>query len=177
MRPRGGTPKVITRKKWKLPLQEVRAILALSLAEIYSYREIAESVGISHQSVGRYLAKIKESGLTISEVMKMSDDELEEILERGTPGPIPENIAPIDFDLIDKELNSKHPPTRSVLWDEYKTSNPGAKCYSYSHFNSEIRKHRKESSLTMHIEHIPGDRCYIDYAGDKVPIYASANTI
>ncbi|NNN15705.1 MAG: hypothetical protein HKL82_07600 [Acidimicrobiaceae bacterium] len=40
--------------------------------------------------------------------------------------------------MIDKELNSKHPPTRSVLWDEYKMSNPGAKCYSYSHFNSEI---------------------------------------
>ena len=163
---------MITRKKWKLSLQEVRAILALCSANSYSHREIAESIGISHQSVGRYLSRIKESGLNVADVMKMSDDELEEILERGTPGPISENIAAIDFDLIDKELDSKHPPTRSVLWDEYKTSNPGSKCYSYSHFNSEIRKHRKESSLTMHIEHIPGDRCYIDYAGDKVPIYA-----
>ena len=163
---------MITRKKWKLSLQEVRAILALCSANSYSHREIAESIGISHQSVGRYLSRIKESGLNVAEVMKMSDDELEEILERGTPGPISENIAAIDFDLIDKELDSKHPPTRSVLWDEYKTRNPGSKCYSYSHFNSEIRKHRKESSLTMHIEHIPGDRCYIDYAGDKVPIYA-----
>ena len=99
-------------------MQEVRAILALCPANSYSHREIAESVGISHQSVGPYLAKIKESGLNIAEVMKMSDDELEEILERGTPGPISENIAPIDFDLIDKELNSKHPPTRSVLWNE-----------------------------------------------------------
>ena len=109
---------MITRKKWKLSLQEVRAILALCSANSYSHREIAESIGVSHQSVGRYLSRIKESGLNVVEVMKMSDDELEEILERGTPGPISENIAAIDFDLIDKELDSKHPPTRSVLWNE-----------------------------------------------------------
>ncbi len=73
---------MITRKKWKLSLQEVRAILALCSANSYSHREIAESIGISHQSVGRYLSRIKESGLNVAEVMKMSDDELEEILER-----------------------------------------------------------------------------------------------
>ncbi|MGC8466102.1 MAG: helix-turn-helix domain-containing protein, partial [Acidimicrobiales bacterium] len=158
----GGARTVTTRKKWTLPLHEVRAALALALKDGYSQREIAVAVGISHQSVGRYLRRINDASISLSDVLALDDDALEELLERGTPGPSEESFAPIDLVWVDRELNSQHPPTRTVLWDEYKRDHPDEQCYSYSQFNAEIRRYRKESRLTMHIDHTPGDRCYID---------------
>ena len=143
------------------------------MEDSYSQREIALAVGISHQSVGRYLRRINDASISLADALALDDDALEELLERGTPGPSPESFAPIDLASVDRELNSKHPPTRAVLWDEYKRDHPDEQCYSYSQFNAEIRRYRKESRLTMHIDHTPGDRCYLDYAGDVVLIYSS----
>jgi transcriptional regulator with XRE-family HTH domain len=75
----GGALIVTTRKKWTLPLHEVRAALALAMKDRYSQREIAEAVGISHQRVGRYLRRINDASISLSDVLALNDDALEEL--------------------------------------------------------------------------------------------------
>ena len=38
-------------KKWKVDMRDIRNMLALVAKDQYSAREVAESIGISHQSV------------------------------------------------------------------------------------------------------------------------------
>jgi transcriptional regulator with XRE-family HTH domain len=123
------------------------------MEDSYSQREIALAVGISHQSVGRYLRRINDASISLADALALDDDALEELLERGTPGPSPESFAPIDLASVDRELNSKHPPTRAVLWDEYKRDHPDEQCYSYSQFNAEILAMNARGGVTGDLTH------------------------
>ena len=48
-------------KKWKVDMRDIRNMLALVAKDQYSAREVAESIGISHQSVLRHLAKLEDA--------------------------------------------------------------------------------------------------------------------
>ncbi|WP_201732661.1 transposase [Acidithrix sp. C25] len=77
-----------------------------------------------------------------------------------------------DFDGLIKEM-AKHPSlTRKVLWDEYKEQF-GDQSYSYSQFCVLMRSLKVVNSLTMHLEHLPGYKLFVDFGGDRVPIYSS----
>ena len=158
-------------------MNEIRNILALLSKESYSAREIASALSISHQSVGRYLKRISDAGLSVNEAAALGDEELSKLCATRRPGPLPGQLPFIDLDQVTKELISKKPPTRRVLWDEYRAANPGRECYSYSQFTEIIRQHLKDCDITMHIEHVPGDKCFLDYAGDKVAIYGFMGSV
>ena len=168
---------MVKRKQWSLEMNEIRNILTLLSKESYSAREIASALSISHQSVGRYLKKIGDAGLSVSEAANLGDDELAKLCATRRPGPVPGQLATFDIEQMAKELTGKKPPTRRVLWDEYRAANPGIECYSYSQFAEMIRQHLNDSEITMHIEHVPGDKCFLDYAGDKVAIYSITGSV
>ena len=55
-----------------------------------------------------------------------------------------------------------------ILWDEYIAANPGG--YSYSRFCELYRSFEKTLSVTMRQTHAAGERLFVDYAGDDVPV-------
>ena len=72
-----------------------------------------------------------------------------------------------DWAGVHRELKRKH-VTLLILWDEYVAANPGG--YSYSRFCELYRAFEKTLSVTMRQTHAAGERLFVDYAGDGVPV-------
>ena len=159
-------------KKWKVDMKDIRDMLALAAKDRYSAREIAASLGISHQSVTRHLSRIAEAGLGIEQACELSDEALGAICYPVSPGPRSGSKVMPDLDAIVAELAKTGAPTRKVLWEEYREQYRESS-YGYSQFAELIRQARTMSTLTMHLEHVPADKLFIDFAGDKVGIYSS----
>lgn len=57
--------------------------------------------------------------------------------------------------------------TLEQLWQEYKSEYPGG--YSYSRYCVLYRRWRKQQEPVMRQRHTPGERVWVDWAGDSVP--------
>ena len=76
-------------------------------------------------------------------------------------------IAEPNWAGVHRELKRKH-VTLVILWGEYIAANPGG--YSYSRFCELYRPFEKTLSVTMRQTHAAGERLFVDYAGDGVPV-------
>ena len=72
-----------------------------------------------------------------------------------------------DWAALHRELKRKH-VTLSILWDEYIEQIPQG--YRYSRFCELYRSWEGRVSVTMRQAHIGGDKLFVDYAGDTVPV-------
>ncbi|MGY4281699.1 transposase [Bradyrhizobium sp. LM2.7] len=66
-----------------------------------------------------------------------------------------------------RELKRKH-VTLSILWEEYIAGEPGG--YRNSRFCELYRAWERRLSVTMRQWHAAGDKLFVDYAGDGVPV-------
>ena len=66
-----------------------------------------------------------------------------------------------------RELKRKH-VTLAILWEEYIERHPGG--YRYSRFCELYRAWDGRLSVTMRQSHAAGDKLFVDYAGDRVPV-------
>jgi len=53
-----------------------------------------------------------------------------------------------------------------VLWEQERKN--GSTAYSYSQFCEHLKRYMDSKELTMVMEHIPGDKLFIDFAGDRL---------
>jgi transposase len=72
-----------------------------------------------------------------------------------------------DWPTIQRELKRKH-VTLSLLWHEYIERNPDG--FRYSRFCDLYRSWERKLSVTMRQTHMGGDKLFVDYAGDTVPV-------
>ena len=72
-----------------------------------------------------------------------------------------------DWAAIHRELKRKH-VTLTILWDEYIERAPEG--YRYSRFCELYRGWASRLSVTMRQTHVGGDKLFVDYAGDTVPV-------
>ena len=72
-----------------------------------------------------------------------------------------------DWAAVHRELKRKH-VTLQILWDEYVEQNPDG--YRYSRFCELYRGWEARLSVTMRQTHAGGDKLFVDYAGDTVPV-------
>jgi transposase len=68
---------------------------------------------------------------------------------------------------VHRELKRKH-VTPLIVWDEYIAGNPSG--YSYSRFCELYRAFESKLSPTMRQTHAAGERLFVNYAGDGVPV-------
>jgi transposase len=72
-----------------------------------------------------------------------------------------------DWAAVHRELKRKH-VTLQILWDEYIERQPEG--YRYSRFCELYRAWAARLSVTMRQSHAGGDKLFVDYAGDTVPV-------
>ena len=98
----------------------------------------------------------------------MTDTALETALfaAAGTKQGHRRHVEP-DWAEIHRELKRKH-VTLAILWDEYIERCPEG--YRYSRFCELYRGWASRLSVTMRQAHIGGDKLFVDYAGDTVPV-------
>ncbi|MDF0523443.1 IS21 family transposase [Bradyrhizobium yuanmingense] len=155
----------------RAPMRKVREVLRLRHALGVSDRQIAVTVGISRSTVGEYLRRAAVIGITWPVPEGMDDGELERRLftsptfEEKPARPLP------DWTAVHRELKRRG-VTLLLLWEEYRAEH--ADGYGYSRFCDLYRKWSETISPTMRQVHGPGEKLFVDFAGDTVPVFDAA---
>jgi len=152
------------REGW-IGMERIREIFRLSEAGL-SQTAIGASVGVSRQTVRSYLSAGKAFGLRYEEVREKSEGELRELFEKRRPGRRVKDSR-LDYEHLKRELSRKG-VTLLLLWEEYLREHPAG--YSYSQFCERYNQWRKSTELSMRQHHRAGEKMFIDYAGQTVPI-------
>ena len=148
-------------------MRHAREIIRLKFSCV-STDEIARRLGMARSTVRETLKRADGAGLSWPLPEGMNDEALEAALyasRRSKRGH--RRIEEPDWAGVRRELKRKH-VTLLILWDEYIAENPGG--YSYSRFCELYRSFEKTLSVIMRQTHAAGERLFVDYAGDGVPV-------
>jgi len=148
-------------------MRHVREVLRLTTAGV-GLNEIARRVGVAPSTVRLTLKRLASAGLSWPLPGEMTDTALETALfaAAGTKQGHRHHAEP-DWAEVHRELKRKH-VTLTMLWDEYIERCPEG--YRYSRFCELYRNWASRLSVTMRQVHIGGDKLFVDYAGDTVPV-------
>jgi transposase len=149
-------------------MRQVREVLRLKFVGGLSTREIARRIGVAASTVRETLKRFAAAGLSWPLPEEMTDAALEVRLfsNVGTKQGHRRHVEP-DWAAIHRELKRKH-VTLQILWDEYIEREPQG--YRYSRFCELYRSFETKLSVTMRQTHVGGDKLFVDYAGDTVPV-------
>jgi transposase len=148
-------------------MRHVREIIRLKSAGV-SGHEIARRVAVAPSTVRLTLQRAAAVGLGWPLSAEVTDAVLEARLFTavGTKQRHRRQREP-DWARIHRELKRKH-VTLSILWEEYIEAQPEG--YRYSRFCELYRSWEQRLSVTMRQTHAGGDKLFVDYAGDTVPV-------
>lgn len=145
----------------RLSMRKIREVLRLR-AEGYSEREIAQSVGCARSSIQICLWRAERAGIGWPVAPELDEAALEvRLYPRRQPG-VEVHPAP-DYAWVERELKRKH-VTRRQLWREYLAQHPEG--LKYTAFCVKFQQWRRSRGVTLSLTHTPGDRLFVDYAGD-----------
>lgn len=152
----------------KLKIMQIKEIIRLSeLDASVNITAIATAANTTRKTVRSYLHKIKKLNLRYDSIKELPDSELQ-ILIASTPQPSNTAKPKPDFQLIFKELKQKR-ATAYQLWLEYKQEYPDG--INYQNFCARIREYKKCLHPSMRQDHKFGEKLFVDFAGQTVPIY------
>ena len=89
--------------------------------------------------------------------------------------PVGRRLLP-DFAAIHQELKRKG-VTLQLLWEEYVAAHPGETTYRYTQFCQRYADWAVSLQRSMRQVHRAGEKCFIDFAGQTVPIFDLAGGI
>ena len=143
------------------------------IKQIFRYRHQGRSIkfikrelGVSRNTVRKYLALGEASGRSIADLLALDEPELDRVLLPGDgQHPCDERYKQLAENHEFYKAELKRPGvTRWLLWSEYRQSHPGG--YSYSQFCWHLQQLAKADQATMaNLDHRPGDQLYVDFAG------------
>jgi transposase len=150
-------------------MEKIREIIYFYQSGVTSIRRIASACRKSRTAVSHVLSRIAELKLTASNIESISDADLENIIY-PVKQKQPENFTALEKNLpaLLSQLNKKHNTIFNV-WEDYRKENPDG--YSYSRFCFNLRQLQDDDEkISMHLEHAPGDKLFVDFAGDKLDV-------
>lgn len=149
-------------------MRNLREVLRLKFEQRLTNRKIAQSLGISHTVVNEYVRRAKKAALAWPLPEHCDDEALEHLLSVHAQPP-PKNSKPmLPPEYVFQELKRKG-VTLQLLWHEYKQTHPEG--YQYSWFCDLYRRWVKTLDVTLRQEHRAGEKLFVDFAGQTVPVY------
>ena len=130
---------------------------------------ISEQLGISRNTVKKYINQFTEHKITFEELNELTDVDLEDLFghkESEEPNDRYKQLLSF-FPKVSKEIK-RNGVTKQIMWEEYLKLYPNG--YRHSQFFYYYDLWSGKVNSTMHIEHKAGDKMYIDYAGEKLHI-------
>ncbi|MEO7958448.1 MAG: IS21 family transposase [Fibrobacteria bacterium] len=152
-------------------MRKILDILRLHFSGGLSNQLIADSLRISKGSVFNCLQRFQAAGLSWPLPDGLSQIDLQAKLyprKSASTDPIPQP----DFDRILAELKRPH-VTRELLFKEYRETFPQG--LGRSSFYERLSQHARDKNVTLHQNHIGGDKLFVDYSGDR-PSYIDLET-
>lgn len=148
----------------RLPVRKIREVLRLKAAGL-SDRKIAAAIGSARSTVQECVRRAHEAGLFWPLAEDLTESALHaRLYERSVPLS---NRPQPDFSALHAEL-ARPGVTRLLLWTEYKATRPDG--WQYSVFCDRYRRWLATQELVLRQNHAPGDKVFVDYAGQTVPI-------
>ena len=148
-------------------MRKIGEVLRLQ-AQGLSQREIGQSVGAAKTTVREYLRRAALAGIRWPLPEGLDDSQLEAklfpppMVAAGKRRPLPEWVE------VHRELKSRRHVTLMLLWLEYRESHPDG--LGYSQFCWQYRRWQGAQDVVMRLEYRGGERLFVDYAGDTVPV-------
>jgi transposase len=154
----------------RVSMRKTREVLRLYFELKLGQRQIARSASVSQSTVHEYVERFRAAGLIWPLPAEMSEVELEQrLFPRVSSTAKPGSKTPLDFAHIHGELQRHKHATLQLLWEEYSAANPDG--YGYSRFCHHYQCWRQERDLVLRQEHRPGEKLFVDWAGETIPIY------
>lgn len=157
-------------------MHKIKELLRLKYDCALSHEGIARALSISKGVVAKYVKAAEASGWSWRELSAADEVELAQLLggKRRHRGAAVAYVAPA-LASIHQELKRKN-VTLALLWEEYvKAANGPA--YQYSRFCDLYRSFAKTLKPSMRQVHRAGEKLFIDYAGDTVPIVDASSGV
>jgi len=151
----------------QIDMRKVKTLFKLYSTGV-SKRQISSQLGISRNTVSKYINFFKAYKLTPYEVSTLSVEELHKLFLTKTKKKS-DQLKTLEqyFPYFDKEIK-KTGVTQLLLWEEYKERHPDG--YQFSQFRHWYLEWRREVSPVMHFNHKAGDKLFIDFTGKKLTI-------
>jgi transposase len=151
----------------RIAMRHVRDVLRLKAAGV-SGNEIARRVGVAPSTVRLTLKRLAAARLEWPLPAELTDAALEtQLFTAVGKKQGHRRLGEPDWAAVHRELKRKH-VTLQILWDEYIERQPEG--YRYSRFCELYRGWASRISVTMRQNHAGGDKLFVDYAGDTVPV-------
>ncbi len=147
-------------------MRKIKDVLRLKYEAKLSCRQIAASLKLSVGVISKYTKAAEAAGLSWPLPGGLDDTTLEARLFAPVT-PVREHAMP-DCAYIHQELKRKGVTLR-LLWEEYQASCAG-QAYQYAQFCVYYRQYRSRLKLSMRQTHKVGEKLFVDYSGDGVPI-------
>jgi transposase len=153
--------------KERLSMRKITEILRLRHACGLTQRAIATSIGAAPSTVADYLRRATLAGLGWPLPAGMTEADVDRLLF-PPPCVVPAEQRPVpDWAWVHGELKRKS-VTLFLLWQEHRASHPDG--FRYSWFCHHYREWAGRLDLVMRQAHLAGEKCFVDYAGQTVPV-------
>jgi len=154
-------------------MRKIKEVLRLKWANHQSDRQIARSCRISRPTVNKYLLRANQAGLSWPLPETFDDAKLERILfPESSRNPVSNQNLP-NWVEVHQEMKKKN-VTLFLLWQEYRAHHHQG--YQYSWFCSQYRLWLGKLDLVMRQTHRAGEKLFVDYAGQTVPVTDPGNS-
>lgn len=152
----------------RLSMRKIGEVLRLKGECGLSNRAIARSCRISHSTVSEYLTRAERAGLKWPFPATLSEEGLYALLfPEKSQAAAPAGRPLPDWETVRKELKKRNVTLR-LVWVEYRDDHPEG--YGYSQFCELYRQYVQKLDPPMRQNHKAGEKLFVDYAGDTVPI-------
>src|SRR5437660_2757079 len=148
-------------------MRQITEVLRLN-AQGLSYRQIAQSVGISASTVQSYLERAERAGVSWPLPVDLDDAAIEAQLFTRTEEELRAGRPEPDWLEVHRQRKRGKHVTLQLLHFEYKAVHPEG--LSYTQFCVHYRRWRARQDVVMRLEYAAGERMFVDFAGDTVPV-------
>ena len=150
-----------------ISMSKVRQVLKL-YSQKMGKKKIGFRLGISKNTVRQYISAFLAMKTTIDELSKLSDAELNKRFHPPQEVVVGDKLKALHdfFPEMQKQLRRRG-MTKARQYRRYASTHPDP--FKETAFYKYYRLWCKRVNPTMHIEHIAGDKIYVDFAGGTLP--------
>ena len=149
-------------------MRQLRELLRLRLQAELSMRQIKASLRISLGAVQKVISQAEAQGLSWAAIEQLDDQQLARLFYPEADTRASAALQLPDWVEVHQELRRKG-VTKHLLWEEYTQAYPN-RSYSYPQYCFLYQDWLKKQQRSMRQTHKAGDKLFVDYAGQTVPI-------
>lgn len=152
----------------RVVMRKIREVLRLTLGERLSQRRVRQITGVPEATIYDYLKRAKAAGLAVWPLPEDVDDRELERRMFVSAGPPPLTRPLPDWTHIKNELRRKG-VTLQLLHLEYLEEHHDG--YQYSQFCRHYHAWRRRLDVVLRQDYVAGQKMFVDFPGETVPIY------